>query len=143
MLARLLDDPDPDIGKAVIDALVHLDPTGLGTPAGKHRPKNLDTRNAVPALIQVIKGRDTELRVAANHALRGWVKTPAPLSRRCPPPWATPTALRRAAAETLGELGPVALDAVPDLSLAAKDPDANVRKTASDALLRIAGLGQP
>ena len=54
-----------------------------------------------------------------------------------------PARVRQAAAAALGELGPVARDAVADLNLALHDSDANVRRAATDALLRITAGGQP
>jgi len=51
--------------------------------------------------------------------------------------------VRHAAAAALGQLGPVARDAVADLNLAVQDSDATVRRAATDALLRISDGGQP
>src|SRR4051812_26415721 len=46
---------------------------------------------------------------------------------------------RRAAAAALGEIGPKAKAAVPDLAAALKDADAQVRVSASQALWSLAG----
>jgi HEAT repeat protein len=51
----------------------------------------------------------------------------------------SPTAtLRRAAAETIGLIGPAAVDAVPDLRALLNDDDSAVRAAASEALVNIA-----
>jgi HEAT repeat protein len=90
-----------------------------------------DAKSAIPAIGQILKPIDANLNV----------QTPG-----SPPPYIPPTpvkydnvSVRAAAANALGSFGALAKEAEPSLQAALIDPDADLRKAASEALLRIRG----
>ncbi len=139
--ARLLDDDDLDVQVAAAGALERY-----GTQA----------RAAVAPLGVRASGGDADIRIAAMKALqaigtdaapalpsvalnlvpktRAEVQAQVPQAGPLPPPKA-----RIAAAETLGRFGKLAEQAVPVLQGALTDLDPEVRRAASEAILRITG----
>jgi HEAT repeats len=90
-----------------------------------------DAKDAIPAIAQILKPMNANLNFQAPGA---------------PPPFAPPGVVkyddvhvRATAAETLGRFGPLAKNAEPVLRAALNDADPDVRKAASEALLRING----
>lgn len=141
-LARLLFDGDLDVEVAAANALERY---GLAATAA-----------VAPLGLRSSRG-DADIRIAAMHALEalGTQAAPAlpsvaltliPTTREqrerdigpdagpSPPPRA-----RVAAAETLGRFGNLAIGAVPILQRSLNDVDADVRRAASEAILRITG----
>jgi HEAT repeat protein len=124
-LAKLLSDPDLTVRIAAANTLF-----AMGD----------DAKAAVPALVQGIGEGDVEGRLAAMQALYGMIPG---LSKAAIPTLIqllgnSEPRLRRAAALTLGRMGPVAAPALPALRTALGDDDADVRVNASDAILNIA-----
>jgi HEAT repeat protein len=122
-LARLLDDTDPDVRTAAINAL------GKFGPAAK---------SAAPKLLETVTKGDIEPRVAAVAAL-GAVGSDAAttvpilitgLQNR-------DLRLRRASAQGLVRFGAAAKSALPELRKALADPDADLRLAAAEAVLAI------
>lgn len=156
-LARLVNDPDPNVSieathalakigpgaKAALPALVEALQQTDGKPAhaaayalGMIGP---DAAAAEPALLGVIKGSDNSFSLLCAWAL---IKIRGPSAETAAQ--VVPELLiglesplsksRQAAAETLAGLGPLATSAIPQLERAAKDDDENVRSAAANAI---------
>jgi HEAT repeat protein len=96
-------------------------------------------RTAVPGLMQMLHATDADLRVAVIHAL-GAIGSPE--AAQALPGLTTAVSdpdprVQQAAAEVLGELGPVAGDAVEPLRRALQTGAPKVQKAAGEALLKI------
>lgn len=133
---------DPRIVSALMATLESGAPEPIRTRCaevlGSFGPK---ARNAVPALVRLLKAGTLPLRTAAAEALISistekesgipilvWALSDSP-----------DVQVRRWAAEALGRLGFAALDAVPALVKALDDPDPAVRQEADKALKKIQG----
>ena len=123
-LARVLSDPDVDVQLQAALALELY-----GPPA----------RDAVGALIRAAQSGDTEVRVESLFAIQQTGAKNAPevagqLGAMLSDPLVR---IRRAAAETLGTFGPAARPAKKELVQALQDPDPEVRRLASQAILQL------
>ncbi|MBI3317697.1 MAG: HEAT repeat domain-containing protein [Candidatus Omnitrophica bacterium] len=94
----------------------------------------LGSADAVPALVEALKDRDSLVRTGAAEALKGLADPRAvhPLARALKD---QDSSVRRAAAEGLGRMGDKA--AVPALSRALFHRDVQTRRRAAEALLRL------
>jgi HEAT repeat protein len=123
-LATLLKDADLDLRMAAAAALERY-----GRAAG----------SAVPDLIRMLQATDADLRVAVVHAL-GAIGIPE--AAQAVPALTTAVGdadarVQQAAAEVLGDLGPVARDAAEPLRRALQTGVPKVQKAAGEALLKI------
>ena len=96
-------------------------------------------REVAPALALAVSQGDVEARIPAMYVLH---RLPPEAAQAAVPQLADvlrhpDPRLRRAAAETLGRIGPLARPALPALRRALGDEDAEVRVLASDAILNI------
>jgi HEAT repeat protein len=140
-LARMLNDDDLEVGVAAANALERYGPTATA---------------AVAALGDRVSRGDTDIRIAvmrtleaigtdAAPALSSVALNLAPKSRDqrgkdCDPNCArSPARASVTAAETLGRFGKLASQALPVLQQALSDADADVRRAASEAILKITG----
>src|SRR5262249_22798504 len=87
--------------------------------------------DAIPAIRELLRPDPKGGRIAPSRSPRASAPTG-------PPKYDDP-GVRTAAAEALGRFGKLAASAEPELRQALNDEDANVRRAASDALLRIRG----
>jgi HEAT repeat protein len=126
-LVRLLRDPDLDVRLAAIETLGRF-----GPPA----------RDAATALAGAVTSGDVEQRIAAIAGLEGIGKDAAGVAipALTQALGAADPRLKRAAAASLERYAEAGIDLGPDaiaaLRRALNDPDADVRRFASDALLR-------
>jgi HEAT repeat protein len=138
--ARLLNDGDLDVSVAAATALEKYGP---------------EAKAAVSELSFRASNGDADIRIAAMRALEAIGTDAAPAlpsitanlvprtraqreQETGPDPGPiTPPKARVAAAETLGRFGKLALDSVPVLQQSLLDTDPDVRRAASDAILRI------
>jgi HEAT repeat protein len=123
-LGILVTDSDPDVSAAASDTLAALAASGA------------NTQEALDKLVYAIVEGDVENRIKAMKAVvsmrgaRAIPKLTESLSDADP-------RIRRAAAESLGEFGSAARDALPVLRRLLRDDDAEVRLNASEAILSI------
>lgn len=100
---------------------------------------------AAPALLAVLGDTDADVRRGAITALRlvqPGTKPPEALVKAIAVDLKDPDAnLRLLAVRTLGRIGPAAAGAAADLEVLRTDPDADVRRAATDALLRVSVPG--
>ena len=94
---------------------------------------------AVPDLVKLLSARDSFLQPQIRSVVRGWPapfgKWLAPYTTRLPAAW-----VKRAAARSLGIIGPPAREAVPALLVSLRNPDEGFAWEAAGALGRI---GEP
>jgi HEAT repeat protein len=125
-LVALLKDPDTDVRVAAAVALERFGPAARG---------------AVSALGQAAGQGDSEVRIAAIKALMAIGREAAPavpeIARGLEQD--NNIRLRKQAADALGQFGPLAESAIPELLKALEDPEADVRRAAAAALLKIRG----
>jgi HEAT repeat protein len=127
-LVRALDDKDETLRWAAADALVRID--------------RQQARAAVPLLVEGLRGSDSRLRW---HALAHLGKLDAAAQRAVPLELLSRAlrdpdiGVRGRAALILGDLGPRASQAAPDLAEALKDVDEWVHTVAAVALVRVVG----
>jgi HEAT repeat protein len=157
-LVRALSDSDPFVRWSAARTLGKISPTSAETavPALVELLKDADldlrvaaaaalerygraARTAVPGLIRMLQATDADLRVAVIHAL-GAIGSPE--AAQALPGLTTAVGdpdprVQQAAAEVLGELGPVAGDAVEPLRRALQTGAPKVQKAAGEALLKI------
>ena len=124
-LIPLLRDPEIEVRVAAATALEKFG--GLAQPA-------------IAALTEVVSMGDAEVRIAAMKAL---VSIGASASSAVPEIAKnltdTNSRIRIQAALSLGRFGPLAAEAAPALRQILNDPDLDVRKDASDALIKVLG----
>ena len=132
-LARALSDPDVALRRNAALALISIP----GRYERNVEPK-IDTRLAMPALIEALADSDGNVRAWAAHALAemGVVAAPAipALIRLLGDPY---EGARNDACIALYEIGPAAVIALPALRAALQDSSADVRKFAQRAIDRI------
>jgi HEAT repeat protein len=123
-LARVLNDPDVDVQLQAALALALY-----GPPA----------RDVVGALVRAAQSGDTEVRVEAVYAIQQTgAKNTAEVVTQLSGLLSDPIVrIRRAAAETLSTFGPGARPAKNALVKALQDPDPEVRRKASQAILQM------
>ncbi len=161
-LAKLVSDPDPNVDIEAAHALAKIGPAAkAAVPAlidSIKRPESKCSHAAVfalgmigpgaaaaePVLLELIESQDTSLSMLAAWAMvkiRG--VTPETAAKVVPELLVgldSPLVkTRQAAAESLGELGPLAKSAVERLERATKDDDEGVRSAAAKALQSIRG----
>src|SRR5260370_19868176 len=115
-----LKNPDSNVRGRAVEALAQLGPAAA---------------KAVPALIEVLKDRDPQVRVEATQALAA-IGTGA-IGALVDALKESNKYVRMGAALTLGHLGTAAQTAVPALRTTLKDKDVRVRCHAAPALWRI------
>jgi HEAT repeat protein len=126
IMKSMLHDADPNNQVLAADALGHMGP---------------DAEEAVPDLVQLLNVSNETVRSHAGRALAdlGVVAVPSlTLALRQPEP-----AVRVAAADTLGNIGPVAKEAIPALATLLGDEDQEVSRHAAAALGRIGPAAVP
>lgn len=101
-----------------------------------------DAATAEPLLVKAMGSKDASLAITAASALTQIQPRSAKAAARAVPVLVAGltdslSETRQAAAEALGELGPLARDAVPALQKATTDPDKAVRDAAAKALKSI------
>ncbi|MCS6864639.1 MAG: HEAT repeat domain-containing protein [Gemmataceae bacterium] len=104
-------------------------------------------RTAIPALTQVLKDTDHDVRRAAIAAIRAIEPNAVPseaLIRAIAEDLRDPDPNRRLiAARTLGQIGPAAAIVAPALEALRADPDADVRRAAAAAFARVTAPPPP
>jgi HEAT repeat protein len=103
-------------------------------------------KTAFPVLVEMMQAGHSAQVFAAQAIWRIGPKEPAVASLIIPKlvdqlATSNDSRLRSSVARILCEMGPAAIDAVPVLSTASRDPNKQVRHAASDALRAIAGEG--
>jgi HEAT repeat protein len=126
IMKSMLHDADPNNQVLAADALGHMGPAA---------------EDAVPDLVQLLSVSNETVRSHAGKALAdlGVVAVPSLiLALKQPEP-----AVRVAAAETLGNIGPAAKEAIPALATLLGDEDQEVSRYAASALGRIGPAAVP
>jgi HEAT repeat protein len=130
-LAALLEDPDPDMALAAVLAMQRI------VPHAPPEPGMLSVQDtALPALVRSLRFPDATMRVAVLQTLRGLNASPA-VPAVCEVLGDPDPRVRKAAAETLGAVGPAARAAVDPLRRALADASPEVREAARAALQAI------
>jgi HEAT repeat protein len=125
-LAALLVNDEGSMRSAAIEALPRIDPDWEGVT---------DSEGALPILVARLQETGTRAAEAADAlALIGAPATSSLIQALA----SDASAVRQAAATTLGRIGPPARYAVPALTAALKDPHDRVREAAAQALARMA-----
>lgn len=134
-LVQVLRDPDVQMRRNAALALINL---GGGYSAEAKPP--LDTRAALPGLIDATRDADTDVRGWSAHAIAeiGAAAQPAipALLELLHDPEVGP---RNTSCMALGRIGPAASEALPALRDALNDPNSDVRRFAQIAIQRIEG----
>jgi HEAT repeat protein len=161
-LAKLVNDPDPNVGIEAAHALANIGPAAKdAVPALVEALKNPEGKRmhaaayalgkigptaaaAEPVLLEVIRGMDNSRSLICAWALLQIKGASAETAGKVVPELlvglGSPVAKsRQTAAEILGSLGPLAKNAREPLERAAKDPDAQVRAAAEKALQAVKG----
>jgi hypothetical protein len=108
-------------------------PGGLGTPF--QRPP-VDYKELIPALIDALKDSDAQVRYSAASALADIGKPAVPALLDILKGKDQPADLRANVAYILGQMGSIGQEAVPVLTKLLKDDDAEIRRRAAYALQR-------
>ncbi len=161
-LAKLTSDPDPNVAVEAAHALAKIGPGAKdAVPAlieVLKQPESKSAHAAVfalgmigpgaaaaePALLEVIKGKDDSMSMLSAWAIIKIRGVTADTAAKVIPELLTTLdshlpQSRQAAAESLGELGPLAKSAVEKLERATKDENEGVRAAATKALKSIRG----
>ena len=161
-LAKLTSDPDPNVAVEAAHALAKIGPGAkAAVPAlieVLKQPESKSAHAAVfalgmigpgaaaaePALLEVIKGKDDSMSMLSAWAIIKIRGVSAETAAKVIPELLVALAShlpqsRQAAAESLGELGPLAKSAVEKLERATKDENEGVRAAAGKALKAIRG----
>jgi HEAT repeat protein len=158
-LAGLIDDQDTAIARSAVLALASIGPgANAAVPAliaGLQQGANPnahaiayalgrigpEARTAQQVLSGRVEGSNQDLALISAWALTRIAPSPATAAKALPvfsAGLASPVpATRRGSARSLGELGPLAKNALPALERAQKDKDSSVRDAATRAIARI------